>query len=163
MKFYIKQKVFSLKDNFNVFDENENTVYTVEGQFFSLKNKLTLKDASGNNLLYSEKKIFSLRPTYFLFDVAGSKIGKVRQRFSLRPKFNVSLYDQELDMQGSFFAHSFTIEGPQGMLASVSKKVFSFGDSYEIDIQATENQEAYLFLVIILDQVLHENKNNHQH
>ena len=159
MKFYIKQKVFSLKDNFNVYDQNEQPVYTVEGQFFSLKNKLTLKDANGNNLLYSEKKIFSLRPTYFIYDLTGTQIAKVRQRFSLRPKFNVTLYNEELQMEGSFFAHNFTVECDKGVLASVNKKVFSFGDSYEIDIQATDNTEVYLFLVIVLDQVLHEREN----
>ncbi|MCF7925585.1 MAG: LURP-one-related family protein [Candidatus Izimaplasma sp.] len=163
MKFYIKQKVFSLKDNFSVYNDSENTVYTVEGKFFSLKNKLTLKTPSGEDVLYSEKKVFSLRPTYFIYDLNGTQIAKIRQRFSFRPKFDVSIYHDSLTVQGSLFAHSFTVESERGIEASVTKKIISFGDSYEIDIQAPDNQEIYLFLVIVLDQVLHEQQNKRNH
>ena len=43
MRYYIKQKVFSLKAKFDVTDEHENVQYRVEGQMFSLKNRLTLQ------------------------------------------------------------------------------------------------------------------------
>lgn len=159
MKFYIKQKVFSLKDNFDVFDEQQNPVYKVSGKFFSMKNKMELSNLNGDVLLSSEKKVFSFRPTYFIFDQHGTQIAKVKQKFSLRPKFEVNIYNQAAEISGNFFQRTFDVNVPGGVAASIRKKVFSFGDSYEIEINDTENTEIYLYLVIVIDQVLHEREN----
>ncbi|MDC0558958.1 hypothetical protein OAO42_00950, partial [Candidatus Izimaplasma bacterium] len=43
-------------------------------------------------------------------------------------------------------------------VATISKKVMSFGDNYQIEILDERNKELYLFLVIIIDQVIHENQ-----
>lgn len=56
MKFYIKQKVFSLKDKFTIMDEAQNVIYEVKGKFMSIKNKLELADKDGVTLLRSEEK-----------------------------------------------------------------------------------------------------------
>jgi len=36
MKIYIKQKVFSFKDQFNIMDEDGNTLYQIECKVISL-------------------------------------------------------------------------------------------------------------------------------
>ena len=43
-KLLIKQKVFSIRDKFNVYDENEKVKYKVKSSLFSLKYKLTVYD-----------------------------------------------------------------------------------------------------------------------
>lgn len=40
----IKQKVFSIRDKFDIYDENQNVKYRVESSLFSLKYKLTVYD-----------------------------------------------------------------------------------------------------------------------
>jgi uncharacterized protein YxjI len=45
-------------------------------------------------------------------------------------------------------------------VTSISKKIISWGDTYEIDVVDENNLELLLFMVIIIDQVVHENKNN---
>ena len=50
MKFYIKQKVFTLKDKFDITDEHQNLKYQVKGKFMSISNRLELLDTSGNVL-----------------------------------------------------------------------------------------------------------------
>ncbi len=62
----------------------------------------------------------------------------------------------ELEVRGSLFAHSFGIYNEDTVIASIEKKVFSFGDSYEIDVEDQTNLELLLFIVIIIDQVIHE-------
>lgn len=158
MKFYIKQKVFTLKDKFNVTDENQNLIYQIQGKFMSIKNKLDLMDKSGNVILHAERKVLTLMPKYFIFDTKNEKVAQIQKKFGLRPKFDVSVLKKDYRIEGNFFAHSFSIYSFDTVIATISKKVFSWGDTYEIDISEQENVELFLFVVIVLDQVLHEGK-----
>lgn len=158
MKFYIKQKVFSFRDKFNVMDENQNPVYQVLGKVFSIHNKLELLDMNNAMVLRSQKKLFRIFPHYQLFDPSGEDIASIKAKFSLRPKFDLFIKDKKLEVDGSLFAHSFGINQDGNLLASISKKIISWGDTYEIEIFEEENVELFLFVVIVLDQVIHERK-----
>ena len=158
MKFYIKQKVFSFKDKFNITDEQQNLKYQVKGKFMSLHNKLDLLDENGEVLFSSKKKLLRLLPKYFIFDRGEQEVATIVRKFSLRPKFDLSILRKEQTVDGSLFAHSFNILDNDGVVASISKKIISWGDTYEIEIFEEENIELYLFVVIILDQVIHEGK-----
>ena len=61
-------------------------------------------------------------------------------------------------LDGSLFAHSFTIYENDEVVATIRKKIISWGDTYEIEIFVEENVELLLFTVIVLDQVIHERK-----
>jgi uncharacterized protein YxjI len=159
MKFYIKQKVFSIKDQFNITDESQNLQYQVKGKFMSITNKLELLDKSGEMLFRSNKKVFTLMPKYFIYNNRNEEVATIQKKFSLRPKFNLSMYRERLTVEGNFFAHSFSVFNNGQLEASIQKKIISWGDTYEIDIADEENAELYLFVVIILDQVIHERKN----
>jgi len=156
MKFYIKQKVFSFKDKFNITDEQENLNYQVQGKVFSIHNKLDLLDQNGDVLFSSKRKLFRIFPKYLLFDQQGEQVASIVKKFSIRPKFDLSILGKEQVVDGSLFAHSFNILDSGSVVASISKKIISWGDTYEIEIYEKENIELYLFVVIILDQVIHE-------
>jgi uncharacterized protein YxjI len=52
----------------------------------------------------------------------------------------------------------------QGQLvATISKAFFALADTYGVDIAANEDQAFILALVIVLDQVLFDNSENHSH
>ena len=57
MKYYIKQKVFSLKDQFAIKDYSQNDVFQVKGKFMSLSNKLELLNMDGSQVLNSKKQL----------------------------------------------------------------------------------------------------------
>ncbi len=156
MKFYVKQKVFSLKDKFFIRDEQQNEVYQVQGKFMSITNKLELQNLDGDIILKSNRKVFTLFPTYYIYDRNEELLVTIKKKFSIRPKFTIIKGHKELEVEGSFFAHSFQVIDGTNVLASISKKVFSFGDSYEIIINEESEKEVFLFLVIIIDQVIHE-------
>ena len=65
MKYYVKQKVFSLKDKFFIKDFDQNDVYKVEGKFMSISNKLQLLDMNDEEVLNTKKKLFKLFPLYY--------------------------------------------------------------------------------------------------
>jgi len=161
MKFYIKQKVFSLKDKFTIMDEAQNVIYEVKGKFMSIKNKLELADKDGVTLLRSERKVFSFMPTYYIYDSRNQELAMVKRIFGFKPKFNLRVLHNDYYVDGSFYGHSFGVyDNRNNLVASISKKYISWGDTYEIDVQDENNLEVLLFMVIIIDQVVHEKKNN---
>lgn len=158
MKFYIKQKVFTLKDKFKITDESQNPIYEVKGKFMSITNKLQLLDINGNLLYRSNRKVLALLAKYFIYNQKDEEVATIQRKFSLRPKFDLSILGKEMELEGSLFAHSFNIISNGQNLASIHKKIISWGDTYEIEIYDNENIELYLFVIIILDQVIHEKK-----
>lgn len=156
MKYYVKQKVFSLKDKFNIKDFDQNDIYEVQGKYMSISNKLQLLNMDGTEVLNTKKKLFRVFPVYEIFTPEGDLLATIQKKFGIRPKFDVVMGNLELKVDGSLFAHSFGIEKEGTQVASIEKKIFSFGDSYEIDIEDETNKELLLFIVIIIDQVIHE-------
>ena len=66
MKLVLKEKVFTLKERFNVTDEQEQPLYSVEGKFFSWGHQLDIEDASGAHMAHIKQKVFALLPRYFI-------------------------------------------------------------------------------------------------
>ena len=158
MKFYIKQKVISLKDRFNVYDENQNVKYTVKGKYFSLLNKLKLLDEHEELIYHAEKKLFRLLPKYIIFDTNHTQLATIKKQLALRPRYEIFMHDKKLNIDGTFLGHNFTISDESGSLASIHKKYISWGDTYEIDIFNETYLNLILFIVIVIDQTLHERK-----
>ena len=159
MKFYIKQKVFSFKDQFAIKDVEGNDLYKVEGKVFSLKNKLELQDMQEDVKLKAEKKLFRLLQEYTIFSTNDEQVAIVKRKFGIKPKFLVTVDGRELTVNGSFFQHSFEILQDEKLIATFTKKVISWGDSYEIDILDESRLELNLFIVVIIDQIIHEQQN----
>lgn len=159
MKFYIKQKVFSFKDQFKIMDETQNVLYEIKGKFMSIKNKLELTNQAGEILLRSERKVLTIMPKYFVFNEKDQEIALIKRIFGFKPRFDLNILNKDYFVDGSLFGHSFGIyDERKNMVASISKKIISWGDTYEIDIQDEANVELFLFVVIIIDQVVHERK-----
>lgn len=158
MKYYIKQKVFSLRDKFTIKDYSQNDIFRVEGKFMSISNKLELLNIDGSQVLNSKKQLLRFLPLYRVYSNHNEELAVIKQKFSFKPKFEVLVGDQEYLVEGKIFAHSFVIKKDDIVAASIEKKVFSFGDSYEIDILDETKKELFLFIVIIIDQVIHEGK-----
>ena len=159
MQYFIKQRVFSFKDKFDVMNEAQEPIFKVEGKMFSIKNRLELLSLNEEVQFYAEKKLFRLFPEYNIFSPDGRLLASVKKKFSFRPKFEVIEGNNEIVVDGNFIAHSFTISKNGSVAASIVKKMFSFGDSYMIDVLDNDNLALYLFLTIIIDQVSHENDN----
>ena len=156
MKYYIKQKVFSLRDKFTIKDYSQNDLYQVQGKFMSISNKLELLNMDGSQVLNSKRKVFRFLPLYNIYSNHDDELATIKKRFSFKPKFDVLVGNEEYVVEGSFFAHSFVIKKGEREVASIVKKVLSFGDSYEIDIMDETQKELLLFIVIIIDQIIHE-------
>lgn len=64
IELFMKQKMFSFKDAFHIYDRDEQETFKVEGRFFSLGDSLQMTDSSGKTLVSIEQKLMSLLPRY---------------------------------------------------------------------------------------------------
>lgn len=151
MKLYIKQKVFSFKDRFTIADENEEVVYTVEGKVFSLGKKLKVFDANGEEVASIEEKVLSFRPRYYINIPDRDEI-TVHKKFSFKPKYVIEGSDWML--QGDFFEHNYGIVEGSEPVMNLTKKWFTWGDSYELDIEHKDDMLLSVCIVLVVDACL---------
>lgn len=158
MKFYIKQKIFSIGEKFTIYDENGNDAFYVEGEFFTLGRKFHLLSALGYELSYIEQKLFSFLPKYYIYR-DGQQVAEVIKEFTFfRQAYTVEGLGYEVE--GDFFAHEYSIYKNGYEVASVSKEWFTFGDAYELDIASSEDAVNLLSIIIVIDACIESSKNN---
>lgn len=159
MKFYIREKIFSIGDKFSIKDVSGNDVFNVDGKIFSLGNKLRIYDLHKNEIVYIEQKLLKLLPEYNIY-LNGNYAAKVKKKFTFfSNRFDIDSNMGNFQIEGDFFAHDFSIVKNDRIVAEINKKWVAFGDTYEIDINEEENYAFILAMVIVIDQVLHDNKN----
>ena len=160
MKLYLKQKVFSFSDKYDVFDENENVIYNGEAKLFSFGAKIRLLDNMGEEKFYIEQKLMRFLPEYHIF--RGEVLcAVVKKEFSFfTPKINVSSDYGEFVILGDFFSMNFSVECNGEYIGCINKKWLSWGDTYELDISDSTDPAFFCSLVIAIDNCLHNENNN---
>lgn len=157
MRFVMKQKIFSLRDSFEIFNENDELAYVAKGGFFSIRKGLTLKDHTEHEVAKIKQKLIAWKPTFFITLNSGQRC-KIKKCFFplFTSRFLVSLPNADVMIDGDFFAHEyrFTVGGEE--IACVSKRWFSFGDTYGVDIKYPEDVELILSCVAVIDMVMHD-------
>ncbi|MDD3171055.1 MAG: LURP-one-related family protein [Bacilli bacterium] len=160
-KYYIKQKIFTIGDKYNIFDENQNLVYYVKGEIFTLTSKLHLfSKKTDREIFFIKRKFFTFLPQYDMFknDELVASVFKKFTVFSHNIRIESNYGD--FDVQGNFLSHDFVINKSGEKVAEIHKKWLSWGDAYEILISEDENYEFYLALVIMIDNCIHNENNN---
>ncbi|NLN40539.1 MAG: hypothetical protein GX160_00825 [Clostridiales bacterium] len=160
MRFIVRQKIFSFGDNFTIKDEYGREHFIVKGKVFSFGDKLRIYDMAGHELYYIEQKLFRLLPEYTIYQ-SGQPVARVKKEFTFfRPKFNITSTMGNFTIEGNFLGMDFSIKKNGRLVAQVSKRWFSLSDTYGVDITEDEDYGFLIALVIVIDQVIHDNNNN---
>lgn len=146
---YIKQKVFSLSGKFSVKDAEENEVYFVEGSLMKIPKTFSVIDNRRNEVAMITKKTFSFLPTFFV-DVHGQEIMTIKKQFSfLKARYTIDAAG--IEVQGNWWDMDFEVYQNGNVIGSVSKKWFTWGDSYELQILNDEMEPLLVALVVAID------------
>jgi uncharacterized protein YxjI len=156
MNFKIRQKIFSLGDNFTVSNEQGQPILVVKGQVFALGDKLRIYDPNMNEMYYIEQKLLRLLPEYRIYQ-AGKEVAFLKKEFTFfKPKINIESCYGNFTIEGSIFQHNFTIYNGSQVVATVSKEFLSFTDEYYLEVLDEKNVSFLITLVIVIDQILHD-------
>lgn len=150
-KYYIKQKVFSFRDRFNIYNEYGESVFTVYGEIISLGKKLHMLNINDNEVAYIHQKLLSFLPKFFI-NRNDEDIATVTKKLTfLKDRYIIEAFGWEV--KGDIVDHNYSITGVNGTVAVISKKWLSWGDSYEIAIADGIDNINVLCTVLVIDAV----------
>ncbi len=148
MKLLFKQRVFSFLDKMDIFDENGNTVYFVQGKI-ALGKTLEVWDDGQNRVGLLKQKLMSLVPKFEII-IGEESFGEVVKKITfLKPVF--TLESMNWRVEGSILEFDYSIMGPRGVVATINKKLFNYSDTYEIDVAKDEDALLALMVVLAID------------
>ena len=149
MKLLFKQRFFSWFDSYDIYDENGNTVYTVEGQL-SWGHCLKIFDKAGNEVGTVKERILTFLPKFEIY-LGNDYTGCISKEFSFfTPRFDIDFNGWHVD--GNFFEWDYRIiDSGYKEIATVSKELFNWTDTYVIDINDPEDALCALMLVLAID------------
>ena len=149
MKLLFKQRFFSWFGSYDIYDEDGTTIYVVKGQL-SWGHCLKIFDANGNEIGMVKEKIFTFMPKYEMY-MGERYIGCISKEFSFfKPKYNVDCNGWHVE--GDFFEWDYNIVNSMGQeIATISKELFRWTDTYVIDVRNPEDALGALMLVLAID------------
>lgn len=157
MRYLLKQKLFSLGDDFFIKDEAGKDVYFVDGKAISFGDKLSFQDADRKELAYIKQRVFSWGPTYEI-SRNGQVVATVKKHvFALfHHRFTVDVPGpDDLEAEGNFLDHEYTFRRGDDVIAQVSKKWFTLTDTYGVDVALGEDPVLILASAVVVDEACH--------
>ena len=149
MKLLFKQRFFSWFDSYDVYDESGNTLYTVKGQL-DWGHCLKIYDAADREVGTVKEEILTFLPKFNIYNNQ-AYLGCIRKEFSFFvPRFTVEFNGWQVE--GDFFEWDYTIQSAQGSpVATVSKELFQWTDTYVIDVNDPADALYALMQVLAID------------
>ena len=149
MKLLFKQRFFSWFDSYDIYDEAGNTVFTVKGQL-SWGHCFKIFDATGRELGTVRQRVLTWFPKFEMY-LGERYVGCISKEFSFfRPRFNIDCNGWQVE--GNYFEWDYNILDSNGRhIATISKELFNFTDTYVLDVPNPSNALYVLMLVLAID------------
>ena len=149
MKLLFKQRFFSWFDSYDIYDEAGNTVYTVKGQL-AWGHCLKIYNAFGEEIGTVKERVLTWLPKFEIY-LGAKYLGCISKEFSFfRPRFNIDFNGWQVS--GDWFEWDYSIMNSTGMnVATVSKELWNWSDTYVIDVLDPQDAICALMLVLAID------------
>ena len=148
MRLNFKQRFFSWLDSYDIYDEDGNTVFTVEGKL-SWGHCLHVKDAWGNHIGTLQERIFTFLPQFEIY-INDSYVGCIKKEFTFfKPQFTIDCNGWRVD--GQWMEWDYTIMDDARCVATISKELFHWTDTYLIDVNDPRDALGALLVVLAID------------
>jgi uncharacterized protein YxjI len=154
--FVIRERFFSIGDDFDVLDEHGNKVFHVDGKVLSVRNKMVVEDPSGAEVASVHRHLVAVRPTYEI-TIGGEKAAEVRKKLftPFREKFSIDVPGpDDLEMKGDLMDHEYVIERGGDEVAAVSKRWLTMRETYAVQVGPDVDPLLILCSVLALDLAL---------
>ncbi len=149
MKLLFKQRLFSWFDSYDIYNEAGYPIYTVKGQL-SWGHCLKIFDANGMEVGTVKERIFTFMPKFEIY-LGNQYMGCISKEFAFfKPKYNIDCNGWHVE--GDFFEWDYSIINPVGQqVATVSKQLLNWTDTYVIDVHNPQDALCALMLVLAID------------
>jgi len=149
MKLLFKQRFFTWFDSYDIYDESGATLFTVEGQL-GWGHTLHINDARGEHIATLKQRLFTFLPKFDLY-IGEDLVGTITKDFTFfAPAFDVDFNNWRVE--GQFMEWDYDILDKFGnQVASISKELFNWTDTYVIDVADPDDALYALMVVLAID------------
>ena len=155
MRYLVREKIFTIKDDFWITDEDGNHVFFIDAKILSLRHTLELKDASGAVLAAIKHKLLTFTDAMEI-EHDGAVVATVHKAvFSpLHHRANIDLPGGgRLEAVGNLLDKDFEIRDGHRVLARVSRAWFRIRDTYGVDVAPGQNDALMIAIAVCLDRI----------
>jgi len=154
----MKQRLFAFGDDFHIRDESGRDVFFVDGRALSLGDKLSFQDMNGRELVYIRQRRLTLTPMYELYRDDRLAAVVKRELFTFfRCRFHVDVSGpDDLEAEGDFLDMEYRFSRGGRRVAEVSKRWFSWGDTYGVEVAEGEDDVLILAATVVIDMICHD-------
>ena len=149
MKLFIKQRAFSWFDNYKIFDEDGNPMYSIRGEL-SWGHCLRMYDTDDSEVCMVREKADTLLPKFEMY-IGGTYIGCI----SKEPDVAKNVYTIDFNgwrIESDLMENDFQIYNGTGyQIASMTKEVLNPADTYRIKITSPQDELYVLMLMVAID------------
>lgn len=149
MKLLFKQRFFSWFDSYDIYDEASNTMFVVKGEL-AWGHLLRIYDANGREIGCIKEKILTWLPKFEMY-IGDRYAGCISKELTFfKPKYNIDYNGWHVE--GDWLEWDYSIINSAGQnVASVSKELWNWTDTYVIDVSNPQDAVYALMLVLAID------------
>lgn len=161
MDLMIRNKWITLRGSSVVRDENENDVMKVKGKFFTVTRKKFVQTLEGETKFIVRNKfwrLFAYRA--YVMTPDKHKVARIRRKiFSFHDRYFIQSDIGELEIKGNILLHDYHIYLNGEEVGHIARKI-SLRDSYVLHLEEGIDPEFYLALVIAIDNISDQRREN---
>ncbi|HKF16358.1 MAG TPA: LURP-one-related family protein [Candidatus Dormibacteraeota bacterium] len=154
-RYQLRQKLFSIGDDFWIENDRGEHVYRVDGKVLRIRETFVLEDANGSELAKIEAKLVAIRPTMTI-ERAGQVLATVKKALFtfLREHYTVEVGDGKvLEARGDITDHEYEIHSDGQLVASISKRWFTLRDTYGVAVGPGQDDVLLLAVAVCIDEM----------
>ena len=155
MKLYIKQRVFSLGDKYNIYNERQQLIYHVKSQLISFGAKLFLMNERDEEQYFIKQKITFFLKRYEIYK-GNLLCASIEQKLGFfKSQITINSTYGDFEVIGNLWGLDYEIQKDGVYFGAVHKAILSWGDSYELDIPEETDSAFFAAVVVAIDNCLH--------
>jgi uncharacterized protein YxjI len=158
-RYKIRQKLFSIGDDFWIENQKGEKIYKVDGKVLRIRKTLVFEDVNGKKLCQIKERLLSIKDSMVIEDTDGKDLAVVKKALisPLRDKWNVNVKGgEDLEVKGNILDLEYDIRQGRRKVAEVSKKWFSITDTYGVEIEDGQNDILILAVAVAIDMMAHD-------
>lgn len=159
-RYKLRQRLISLGDDFTIEDEQGQAVYNVDNKLLRIRDTFVITDRAGSEVATIRERMLALRETVDILR-GGETIAVIRKAWltPFRDKFSIEVKaGDDLVAQGDLLDHEYEIRRGSTPIAHVSKRWFTFRDTYGVTINSGEDDALILAIAVAIDEMVHDDK-----
>ena len=167
MRYLVRERLFSITDDFWITDQQGDKVFLVDGKALRLRETFELKDASGAKLAIIRKKFLTFTDAMEI-EHDGAVAATVHKAV-ISPLFHRSVIDLDprtgggrLEAVGNIIDKDFEIRDGRHAIARISRAWFRLKDTYGVEVAPDQNDALIICIAVCLDRIHHDEEHRHR-